>query len=324
MTTLIPPAPRRTVRFALGFGAMAAPAVPRSSFLPLALLLMIGALWGSFYVLIKMGVTGGVAPSAYLFWFGLGAGTVLLGIAIARRSRPVLGRAFFRYCLMVGLVRFAFANVVFYNAQRALPVGVMALVMAMVPIFTYAISVTTRLEPLAWRRVAGTLLGFAGVALIVAPRGSLPDAALIPWVLVGLIAPLLHGAGYVMLSERSRPADADSLALGCGTLYAAALWVLPWSVATGEFGLLWPPFSPGELALIAHAILAGFNFYAIFELIRISGPTYMSQANFLSVAFGVVFGIVAFGERHSLFVWAAMALVLAGVALVNSRRKPAT
>ena len=46
----------------------------------------------------------------------------------------------------------------------------------------------------------------------------------------------------------------------------------------------------------------------------------MSQANFLSVGFGVVFGLVLFGESHSLFVWASIGMILAGVALVNLRK----
>ena len=91
----------------------------------------------------------------------------------------------------------------------------------------------------------------------------------------------------------------------------------------GHFSLVLPPFTTGELAMITHFVLAAFNFYAIFELIRISGPTYMSQANFLAVAFGVIFGMLIFGETHSLYVWGAMALTLAGVALVNLRRKKA-
>jgi drug/metabolite transporter (DMT)-like permease len=292
----------------------------RRSVLPLLLLTMIGALWGSFYVLIKIGTTGGIAPSAYLFWFGLGAGTVLLVIGIVRRSRPRLGWQFFRYCLVVGLIRFGIANVVFYSTQERLPVGVMALIMAMVPIFTQTISIATRLERLSWQRVVGILCGFAGVVLIVAPKGSLPDPSLIPWVLFGLIAPFMHASGYVLLSERSRPPHADSLAIGCGTLVAAALWVLPFSLWRGEFHMLWPPFDRAEYALIAHMILAGLNFYAIFELIRIAGPTFMSQANSLSVCFGVVFGMVLFGETHTLFVWAAIPLVLGGVALVNLAR----
>ena len=56
------------------------------------------------------------------------------------------------------------------------------------------------------------------------------------------------------------------------------------------------------------------------QLIRIAGPTYMTQSNFLSAGFGVVFGMVLLGERHSLYVWAAIVMVLAGVALVNLRK----
>jgi drug/metabolite transporter (DMT)-like permease len=72
--------------------------------------------------------------------------------------------------------------------------------------------------------------------------------------------------------------------------------------------------------MILHFVLAGFNFYGVFELLRIAGPTYMSQSSFLSVIFGVFFGIVLLGEQHSLYIWVAIALILGGVALVNARR----
>jgi drug/metabolite transporter (DMT)-like permease len=49
----------------------------------------------------------------------------------------------------------------------------------------------------------------------------------------------------------------------------------------------------------------------------------MSQANFLAVGFGVVFGMVIFGETHSPWAWAAMALIVVGVALVNARQRQA-
>jgi drug/metabolite transporter (DMT)-like permease len=156
--------------------------------------------------------------------------------------------------------------------------------------------------------------------LIVLPRGSLPDRSMMFWVLLGLGTPLLHAVAYVALSEKTRPHNADSLTLSSGTLLAASILALPIAVAAGEFQWLAPPFSAGELALIGHAFIAAINFYAIFELIRIAGPTYMSQANFLSVGFGVLFGMVFFGERHSAFVWGAIAVILAGVALVNVRR----
>jgi len=289
--------------------------------LPVALLTLIAGLWGGFFALIKTAVTGGVSPVNYVFWFTLIGGTVLLFIGRVRGSWPRARRAHLLFYFKTGLVRFTFANIVLYAAQGKLPVGIMAVLMTFVPIFTHGFSLACRIERPDAVRIAGILLGFGGVLLIVLPRSSLPDPALAVWVLIGLGAPLLHALAYVMLSEKNRPPDADSLSIACGTLLAAAVMALPLALALGRFELVLPPFSTGEFAMITHAVLAGFNFYAIFELIRISGPTYMSQANFLSVAFGVAFGIAIFGESHSLYVWGAMGLTLCGVALVNARQR---
>ena len=300
---------------------MSSPAVPRRPLLPLILLFLIGGLWGFFYILIKTGVTGGVAPMTYLFWFLTIGGTVLLAIGWARGSRMRLGRAHLTYYFRVGLIRFTFANLIFYTVQGKLPVGVMAVVMAFAPIFTHAISLIARIDRIDALRLTGILCGFAGVLFIVVPRASLPDPSLTVWVLIGFGAPLLHALGYVLMSEKSRPEGSDSIGLACGTLYAAAAMVFVMAMAFGEFRVPLPPFSTGEWAMITHAVLAGFNFYAIFELIRIAGPTYMSQSSFLAVGFGVLFGMAIFGERPSIWVWLATGLIVIGLALVNARQK---
>ena len=73
--------------------------------------------------------------------------------------------------------------------------------------------------------------------------------------------------------------------------------------------------------MLTHAILAALNFVMIFELIRISGPTFMSQSSNLALGFGVFFGWVIFGELPSNWVWGAITLILIGVALVNTCRE---
>ena len=85
--------------------------------LPIALLLLIGVLWGTFYALIKIGVTGGVSPSNYLFWFTLGAGACLYGVGVLRGRRPKFARAHLGYCLRLGFVRFTLANMIMYTVQ---------------------------------------------------------------------------------------------------------------------------------------------------------------------------------------------------------------
>ena len=293
---------------------------PLNKFLPIALLLMIGGLWGFFFLLIKNTVASGIHPTAYVFWFCLGSGSVLLLIGLLRGSRPPMSKCHLIYYFRAAALRFTFANAILYAAQGQLPVGIMAVIMAFTPIFTHLVSLIARVEKLAWLRLLGILFGFVGVLVIVVPKASLPDPSLTIWVLIGFGTPLLHGLAYVFLSDSNRPPDIDSLQLATGTLLAAAAMALPISLAIGEFHVLAPPFTNGELTMMLHFVLAGFNFYGVFELIRIAGPTYMSQSSFLSVIFGVFFGIVLLGEQHSLYIWVAIALILGGVALVNARR----
>ena len=291
-----------------------------NKFLPITLLLMIGSLWGFFFVLIKNTVTDGIHPTAYVFWFCLGSGTVVFLIGLSRGSRPPMTKRHLAYYFRAAALRFTFANMILYAAQGKLPVGIMAVIMAFTPIFTHLVSLITRIEELAWIRLLGIFLGFVGVLIIVIPKASLPDPLLAGWVLIGFCTPLMHGLAYVFLSDSNRPPNIDSLQLAGGTLLAAALMALPISLALGEFHMLAPPFTSGELSMMLHFLLAGLNFYGIFELIRIAGPTYMSQSSFLSVVFGVFFGVVLLGEQHSLFVWVAIALILGGITLVNYRQ----
>lgn len=292
--------------------------------LPPLLLFLIGLSWGSSYILIKTGVTGGITPIGYLFWFAVGAGTVLLVLCAFRRTKFRLTRSYLRYSLMIGACRVAVANTLFYAVQQKIPVGLMAVIMTTVPIFTYGMSLVMRLERYVWLRFAGIVCGFSGVLLIVGPRGSLPDPAIAFWVAVGFGAPLLHAMSNILMSEKNRPQGVDSISLAVGMLFAAALMLLPVAFAFDQFHFLWPPFTLAERALLLHMVLAGLHFFAIFELIRIAGPTYLSQASFLGTGFGVVFGIFIFDETHSLLAWGAMALILTGVALVNARQRQAT
>jgi drug/metabolite transporter (DMT)-like permease len=298
---------------------MVPPRPARANVLHLILLFLIGLSWGFCFVLIKVAMNGGIDPLGYLFWWAFLAGIVLLAIGALRRFRPRLDWPHARYYLLMGAVRIAIANFLVITVQQMVPVGLMAVIMTTVPIFTYTLSLVGRLERFVVRRFAGIVLGFAGVVLIVGPRGSLADPALAFWVLLGFATPFLHSCCYILLSERFRPPESDSVGLAAGMFLAAAAMLLPTALALGRFHPLWPPFSTAELALLGHALLAGCHFYAIFELIRMAGATYMSQANFLAIGFGVVFGIIFFNEAHSVWVWAAMGLIVAGVALVAQR-----
>jgi drug/metabolite transporter (DMT)-like permease len=58
-------------------------------------------------------------------------------------------------------------------------------------------------------------------------------------------------------------------------------------------------------------------------LIRRVGASFMALANYVTPLFAVFAGAVLFGERLGLNVFAALALIFAGVAISQRRGKPA-
>ena len=66
--------------------------------------------------------------------------------------------------------------------------------------------------------------------------------------------------------------------------------------------------------LIAASINAVF-FVLFFEIIRLAGPTFFAQFNYLAVLAGVGWSIAIFGEGLSIYFFVAMLLMFAGVFL---------
>ena len=127
-----------------------------------------------------------------------------------------------------------------------------------------------------------------------------------------------------MVIDRLRPAGDDSTALTAGMLAAASLFTGVVALAFDAFHVPgWPP-TTAETVMICHMAISALGFLGLFELIRVAGPTYASQLTYIVTLSGVLIGIVVFGERHSAWVWSAVALVLLGVGLVNAQGRAPT
>lgn len=289
--------------------------------LPLLLLVTLSLIWGLGPSIVKFVAIDGVPPIGMVVWQTGIAGLVLLGICLARGVPIRVDRRHLRYYLAMGWIGLAVPNTNMVIVMRDLPVGLMGVIIITAPVITYTVALAIRLEAFAWMRAAGIVLGFAGAAVLVLPQGSLPSPDLLPVALLAFLTPALWATSNV-IAEVWRPEESDTFALAMGTMFAASAGALVAALFTGQFHPLWAEFAISDWVIVAYGLSTVAAFALFYTIVKIAGAVYLAQVGYLVPLMGVGWGAWFYGETPSVWLWLAMALVFAGLALVNFGKRP--
>lgn len=297
----------------------APPAAPAGRLVPALLLLFLGSIWGLNASLAKLAGLSGVQPLGFSAWQFSGAAVCVALLCVGSGRRIRFDGAHCLYYLLVGVVGTGVPNVNLVTVVRELPAGVTVIALSMVPLFSYAMSLLAGLERFDVPRCLGILLGFAGVLLLVLPEASLPEPEDAGWFLLLLFTPFLYGFASVA-AARFRPAGTGSMSLAGGMLLTLAAVLWPTALATGQ---AFAPAAPPDLptwAVLGSVAVTTVAYIVFFEIVRLAGPVATSVVGYIVTATGIGWGMLIFGEQHSPYVWGAVAVIFAGLALVNGRQ----
>ena len=275
-------------------------------------LLGLTACWGTAFFLNE------VALAAFDPWLivagriALGAAVLLMYLRAAGVELPRIPAAW----LPMGVTAVFGVIVPFFltlTAQAHLDSAVTATLMAIMPLMVVSLAhVFVPGERLTLAKILGFASGFIGVALIVAPGATGSSSLPLGATLAVLGAALSYSATsvYARLHSSALPA-----AMAAGMLLIAAIIAVP-AAAIESTGL---PAEPG-LAAIAAVVLLGIFATGIasvlyFQVVAGPGPSFLSLANYLVPAWGVLLGVVVLGERLSGRVFAGLAAILFGIAI---------
>lgn len=296
---------------------------PRESRSALDYLMLVGAavIYGAMFSVNKIAASGGAPPLAYAFWQSFGAGLALWILLMLRGGRLGVSRQALTSYLVIGALVISVPITLLTYIAPKLPAGIMTLVLALSPPFTFIIGVAARVERFRWLGLLGLLFGFAGVVVIATQDASMADPIGWMWFLLALLAPVMFAGSNVAAAILQPPAS-STVATGAGVLFGSALVVLPVMLIAGQ---AWLPTQLDEAAigtLLAIAINAAF-LVLFLEIIRRAGPVFFAQFNYLAVFAGVAWGAAIFGERFSIYLILAMALMFVGVFLSGYSGSPA-
>ncbi len=286
---------------------------------PLVLLLLYGVSAGAAFSVTKIAIVAGVRPLGFATWQFIGAALVMTVFGFLRGDLPALSRRHLVFYAVCGGPCLALPLTGMFVVLEHLPAGIVGLIIATLPIITYALALIVGLERVRWLRAAGIACGVVGAALILLPNSAPAMHGSAGWVLLAFVSPIMYAFGNLYVGTR-RPADISALALTVGMLVVAAAVMVPVSLLSGQFYL--PRFADpgrGEFMIAIQIVLASLNYLMFFEIIRRAGPVYFSQIGYIVTLSAMLWAVVLFGERYSIWVMGATALVFAGIALTNAK-----
>jgi drug/metabolite transporter (DMT)-like permease len=269
---------------------------------------IMAVLWGMPYLFIKEAVET-ITPAGVVAGRTLAAALLLLPFALrARALRPAFARI--GWVLAFGAIEMAGPFLLLGHAEQTLSSGLTGLLVATVPLFGAIIAVIggdrAILRP---SRIAGLLIGFAGVGVIVAgPAIAAGDvsASLIAVGEVLLVAVLYATAPFIVTHKLKGVPPLGTITI---SLLAVGLFYLP-------IALLVQPAPPSARSLGALAALAvlctALAFIAFFALIAEVGPARAPLFTYVNPVVAILLGVVILGESLTVGLVIGFPLVIAG------------
>jgi drug/metabolite transporter (DMT)-like permease len=279
-------------------------------------------LWGGTYVAIRVMVQD-IPPL-----LGAGARFAIAGVAMlvflaARGHRVRVAPRSLAAAGLVGLLLPAGGNGLVTVAERDVPAGLAALLIASVPLWLVLMRSTVGGERVNRGTLAGVAVGFCGLVLLLLP-GSRPAEATAIGVLLVLVAACSWATGSFLSPRLSMPSDplvstAWQMVVGGGALLVGAL-------AAGEADdLHLGAASAKSLLAFAYLVVAGswvaFTAYAwLLQNVPISKVATYAYVNPLVA---VLLGWALLSEELSVGTLAGAALIVASVATIVRRESAA-
>ena len=278
-------------------------------------------IWGSTWIMIKVGLRGAPPMTAVAVRFIIAALLTIFILAVRKTGLPRT-REFLYLSLFLSLFHLAIPYMLVYWGEQHISSGLTALLYSTMP---FIVAILARLfigDPLTPRKIAGIVLGFAGVLVIFSDNVSFGGGKAIEGMAALLVSVVFASITTIVVKKSA--SRYDPFAMLAIPFSVAGIVVLAVAVATEHSN----PLGYGALTWFTIVYLAAFGsltaFGLYFWVIKRIDVTVLSYQTFIIPVLALMIGWIFLGETVTIRVVGGAGLILAGIALAALKRRVRT
>ena len=284
-------------------------------------LLALASIWGASFLFIKLALEG-VTPTQLVLIRLVAAVVVLLSIVAIMRVPLPRGWTVWGHLTVMSIVANIIPFFLFAWGEERVTSGMAGILNGTTPLFTLAVAVAASAEErLSPQRVAGFLLGFIGVVVVVGPWRGDGGVNEISGQLACLAAAACYGVAFVYTRRFLSQRGLAPLALSAGQLGVAAVLVAVSAPFTATDPMTLTPSVVGSLLALG-AGGTGLAYLLYYRIISDVGATTASLVTYLIPIVAVFLGVVVQDDPLTWNIFDGAVVVIAGAAIAEGRLAP--
>jgi drug/metabolite transporter (DMT)-like permease len=283
------------------------------------LLLVLGVMWGTSYVWIKVAVDNGLSTFTLISArLGIGVG-LLASVALIRGITLPRNPKIYGHLLVMAVINIVIPFTLITTAEQQVNSNLAAIINGAVPLFVVVLAAFfLHDEPLTVNRLAGITIGYLGVVVLVAPgliTGGATGTFSGELALVGSTLAYAFGAVYARANMRGVPPLVPAL------FQVALAFVIVTVIAfmtEQPLAAQWPVDT--VFAVVWLGILgSGLAYILNFRLLTRIGAGGTAVLAYLLPIVGIVSGFFVRGEPVDVTLVIGTGLILAGIGLTTTK-----
>jgi drug/metabolite transporter (DMT)-like permease len=281
-----------------------------------ALLVLLSVIWGGSYLFVGIAVKE-LSPLTIVMARVMLAAASLLPIHFVLVGGLPRSARVWRTLIGLSILNNIIPFLLIVNGQTMIAAGLASVINATTPLFGVGFIAAAGLEPLVRRKLAGLVIGVAGVAVL--KGGSLFDSeSQSLGILLCLGAAASYGLGSLWARMTLR--DVAPLSAATGQLLVSSLIMAVLGFGFGEPAELLQASLASWLALLGLSLLAtSFAYIIFFRVVARAGPANVLLTTMMIPLSAIIMGYAVLGERLDAREILGAVIIIGALVIIDGR-----